>query len=113
MSKRDWKLLLEDILEAAVKIEHYTKNLTRDEFIKNSMVVDAVVRNLEIIGEAAKNIPVEVQNKLQHIPWKKLSGIRNRIVHEYFGVDLNIIWFIIENELSPLKLTVSKALKIK
>ena len=77
------------------------------------MVVDAVVRNLEIIGEAAKNVPAEVQNKLLHIPWKKLSGIRNRIVHEYFGVDLNIIWFIVENELSPLKQTVSKALKKK
>jgi uncharacterized protein with HEPN domain len=77
------------------------------------MVVDAVVRNLEIIGEAAKNVPAEVQNKLQNVPWKKLTGIRNRIVHEYFGVDLNIIWFIIENELSQLKQTLSKGLKKK
>jgi uncharacterized protein with HEPN domain len=113
MSKRDWKILLEDILEAAAKIEHYTKNLSRDDFVSNSMVVDAVVRNLEIIGEAAKNVPAEVQNKLQNVPWKKLAGIRNRIVHEYFGVDLNIIWFIIENELSQLKQTLSKGLKKK
>lgn len=113
MSKRDWRILLEDILEAVAKIEHYTKNLTRDDFIKNSMVVDAVVRNFEIIGEASKNVPTEVQNKLPHIPWKKLSGIRNRIVHEYFGVDINIIWFIIENELSQLKQTVTKGLKNK
>ena len=113
MSKRDWRILLEDILEAAAKIEQYTKNLTQDDFIKNSMVVDAVVRNLEIIGEAAKNVPSGVQNKLQHIPWKKLTGIRNRIVHEYFGVDLNIIWFIIENELSSLKQSVAKGLKKK
>jgi uncharacterized protein with HEPN domain len=63
MSKRDWRILLEDILEAAAKIEQYTKNLTQDDFIKNSMVVDAVVRNLEIIGEAAKNVPSGVQNK--------------------------------------------------
>jgi uncharacterized protein with HEPN domain len=113
MSKRDWKILLEYILEAVDKIENYTKNLTRDDFIKNSMVVDAVVRNFEIIGEASKNVPAEVQKKLHHIPWKKLCGIRNRIVHEYFGVDLNIIWFIIENELFQLKQTVLKGLKNK
>ena len=59
MSKRDWRILLEDILEAAAKIEQYTKNLTQDDFIKNSMVVDAVVRNLEIIGEAQKMSPLE------------------------------------------------------
>ena len=113
MSKRDWGILLEDILEAIRKIEKYTKNLSRDDFIKNSMVADAVVRNLEIIGEASKNIPAEVQKNLPHIPWKKLSGIRNRIVHEYFGVDLSIIWFIIENELAQLKQTILKELKNK
>ena len=111
MSKRDWRILLEDILGAIRKIEKYTKNLSRDDFIKNSMVADAVVRNLEIIGEASKNISAEVQKNLPHIPWKKLSGIRNRIVHEYFGVDLSIIWFIIENELAQLKQTISKELK--
>ena len=105
--------MLEDILEAIRKIEKYTKNLGRDDFIKNSMVADAVVRNLEIIGEASKNVPAEVQKKLLHIPWKKLSGIRNRIVREYFGVDLSIIWYIIENELAQLKQTISKELKHK
>lgn len=68
MSKRDCRLLLEDIMEAIMKIEDYTKNLSCDDFIKNSMVVDAVVRNFEIIGEASKNVPPEVQQTLRQIP---------------------------------------------
>jgi uncharacterized protein with HEPN domain len=64
------------------------------------MIIDAVVRNIEIIGEASKNVPTHIKEKLTEVPWTKLAGIRNRIVHEYFGVDINIIWFIVTNELS-------------
>lgn len=67
------------------------------------MIIDAVVRNIEIIGEASKNVPTHIKEKLTEVPWTKLAGIRNRIVHEYFGVDINIIWFIVTNELSQLK----------
>ncbi|MCX5895579.1 MAG: DUF86 domain-containing protein [Proteobacteria bacterium] len=110
MSKRDWKILFEDILEAIEKIEQYTKGITRKKFVGNSMIIDAVVRNMEIIGEASKNVSPAIQKKYVHIPWHKLAGIRNRIVHEYFGVDLNIIWFIVKNELSQLKQLISDAL---
>ncbi len=110
MSKRDWKLLFEDILDAINKIEKYTESIDIKDFFESTLITDAVVRNLEIIGEASKNVPTEIQNKHADIPWRKLSGIRNRIVHEYFGVDLNIIWYIIKNELIPLKEQISAGL---
>lgn len=103
MSKRDWKILFEDVIESISKIEEYTANLSYDDFEGNNLITDAVVRNIEIIGEASKNIPAEVQNKFSDIPWKKLRGIRNRIVHDYFDIDRTIIWHVVTNELSPLK----------
>jgi uncharacterized protein with HEPN domain len=103
MSKRDWKILFEDIIESIGKIEDYTKGLSFEDFSINSQVVDAVVRNIEIIGEASKNIPLEIQSEFKDIPWQKIKGIRNRIVHEYFSVDISIIWFIAKNELGSLK----------
>jgi uncharacterized protein with HEPN domain len=111
MSKRDWKLLFEDILESIGRIEKYTEGIHRDEFIGNQMIVDAVVRNIEIIGEASKNVPDAIRERYTDIPWKKLNGIRNRIVHAYFGVDTSIIWVIIENELASLKESIARALQ--
>jgi len=110
MSKRDWRILFEDIIESINKIEEYSKDLSFDDFSINSLVIDAVVRNIEIIGEASKNIPQEIQNKFKDIPWQKLNGIRNRIVHEYFKIDISIIWYIMQNELNPLKGTLTKHL---
>ena len=110
MSKRDWKLLIEDILESIDKIGNYTEGISYDNFLSNFLIIDAVVRNIEIIGEASKNIPTEIQDSFKDIPWKKLKGIRNRIVHEYFQVDVSIIWFIVKNELSPLKEVLTKHL---
>lgn len=103
MSKREWKILFEDILECIDKIENYIKGLDFEDFSTTPMVIDAVVRNIEIIGEASKNVPDEVKERHSQIPWRKMAGIRNRIVHEYFGVDISIIWFIISQELAPLK----------
>lgn len=103
MSKRDWKILFEDIIGSIKKIEEYIKDISFEDFSVSTIIIDAVVRNIEIIGEASKNIPQEIQNKFTDIPWKKIKGIRNRIVHEYFAVDISIIWFIIQNELQPLK----------
>ncbi|NIM15181.1 MAG: DUF86 domain-containing protein [Candidatus Aminicenantes bacterium] len=111
MSKRDWKILFEDILESIDKIKQYTEEIGFDDFAMNSMIIDAVVRNIEIIGEASKNVPTQVQEKYPHIPWRKLDGIRNRIVHEYFGVDISIIWYIVTNELLQLKQWIKDGLK--
>ncbi|MBI5730901.1 MAG: DUF86 domain-containing protein [Ignavibacteriales bacterium] len=110
MSNRDWKLLFEDILESIGKIQSYSKNLSFDDFEINSLIIDGVVRNIEIIGEASKNIPADIQKMFTDIPWQKLKGIRNRIVHDYFEIDVTIIWFIIQNELTPLKDILTKHL---
>lgn len=103
MSKKDWKILVNDILYAINKIENYTDELTYEDFIVNDLVKDAVVRNIEIIGEASNRIPDDFKSQSDKIPWKKLRGIRNRIVHDYFGIDHDIIWQIISIELRVLK----------
>ena len=113
MSKRDWRLLLEDIEEAIQKIERYVEGLRAEEFKATPMAVDAVVRNFEIIGEASRVMPEEIKRKLHDLPWNKMAGLRNRIVHEYFGVDLDNIWFIVQNELPELKKQIQSALKKK
>ena len=110
MSKREWKILFDDIIESINKIKEYTKGFSFEDFAVSSQVIDAVVRNIEIIGEASKNIPLEIQNKFKDVPWQKIKGIRNRIVHEYFSVDISIIWFIVQNELEPLKKVLQKHL---
>lgn len=103
MSKRDFKLLIEDILEAINKISSYIADKSFDEFINDNKTIDAVVRNLEIIGEAANHIPSRVKERAKHIKWHRIIGLRNRVIHEYFGVDLNIIWKIISEDLQNLE----------
>jgi uncharacterized protein with HEPN domain len=102
MSNRDLILLLEDMLESALKIKRYTANLDFDSFVGDEKTVDAVVRNFEIIGEAANRIDPEYRTKNPEIEWKRMRGFRNRIVHDYFGIDYEIVWAIIENDLNNL-----------
>lgn len=97
MSSRKPKLLLEDILESAEKIITYTQSLTYDEFIADSKTIDAVIRNFEIIGEAANRLPDELKDNSEEINWHKLRGLTNRIVHGYFGINYRIIWSIIKS----------------
>lgn len=104
---RDYKLYLDDISEAIKRIERYTKGYTFERLKKDNLVVDGVVRNLEIIGEAAKNIPDDIKNKYADIEWKKISGLRDILAHEYFGIDLTILWDIIKNKLPELKERIS------
>jgi uncharacterized protein with HEPN domain len=108
MSKRSDKLLIEDILESIEKIKRYTKNINRQEFGGDEMRVDAVVRNFEIIGEAANRISNDLQENNSEIAWRRIIGLRNRIVHEYFGIDLDILWTIIHNYLDDLENQLSK-----
>ena len=102
MSKRDSLLLLEDMLDASQKIKRYTQDLSYEEFLSNDMTVDAVVRNFEIIGEAANRIDPEFKNNEPEIEWTRIRGFRNRIVHDYFGIDYRIVWEIIESYLDDL-----------
>jgi len=103
MSKRPIDLLLSDIRQSIDRIEQYIKNLSFDAFSDDRKSVDAVVRNLEIIGEAANRLPDEFKEKYSEIEWHKVVGLRHRIVHEYFGVDLEIIWQILHKDLPELK----------
>ena len=108
MSKRTPKLLLEDIIESAEKILQYTKGISFEEFFKDNKTVDAVIRNFEIIGEASNLIPDELKDKYSEIDWHRIRGFRNRIVHDYFGVDLLIIWKIIFDQIPGLITEITK-----
>lgn len=103
MSERNYRLYVKDILDSISKIESYTNNLSFEEFSRNSIVIDAVVRNLEIIGEAAKQIPTKVKSLNKQIPWHEMTGMRNKVIHEYFGVDLDIVWKTVKQALPNLK----------
>lgn len=103
MSKREWKLFAEDILESIALIEDYTKGLDYEGFSRDRKTIDAVVRNLEIIGEASKYISDDVKNRFNSVDWKGIAGLRNRIAHEYFGISLKIIWQIIKDEFPALR----------
>ncbi len=108
MSKRDPKLLVGDILDSASRIIIYTEGLTFEDFSKDSKTVDAVIRNFEIIGEAANRLPEEFRDRYPDIDWRRIRGFRNRIVHDYFGIDYSIVWLIKEtflpNMIAQLKL---------
>lgn len=102
MSK-DYKIYIEDILEAIHKIDAYLKGMTFEQFSKDTKTVDAVVRNLEVIGEAIKSIPQNIKEKNRQIEWKKIAGLRDILIHQYFGVDLEIVWDVTQNKLPSLK----------
>jgi uncharacterized protein with HEPN domain len=101
--KKDPKIFLEHILESIDEIERNTKNLSEDEFFNSTTIQDAVVRRLEIIGEAVKNLPAPFKNQHPGIPWKKIAGLRDILIHEYFGVDLDLVWKITNKDIPQLK----------
>ncbi|MBN2423661.1 MAG: DUF86 domain-containing protein [Calditrichaceae bacterium] len=102
MSKRETLLLLDDMFQAAQKIKRYTKDLDFDSFLNDEKTMDAVVRNFEIIGEAANRIDQDFKDKNPEIEWKRIRGFRNRIVYDYFGVDYEIVWEIVETYIDEL-----------
>ena len=111
MNKRSWTIYIEDILVSMDKIERYIKGLNYKKFTVNELIIDAVLRNLEIIGEASRNIPEDIREKYPDIPWKRMIGLRNIVIHEYFGIDLGIIWQIISRNLPETKPKIRSMLK--
>jgi uncharacterized protein with HEPN domain len=107
MSKRDPQILVEDVLLAIEKIRRFTAGMDQQAFLSDEKTIDAVARNLEIIGEAVRQLPDDFKNANSTIPWSQIGGMRNRIVHEYFGLDLEIIWQVIEHDLPELEARIS------
>ena len=100
---RDWRIYLDDILRACDKIQRFTAGMTQVSFQQDERTFDAAVRNLEIIGEAAKHLPDEAREQMLDIEWRKVAGLRDILTHAYFGIDPDVLWDIIQNKLSPLE----------
>ena len=99
----DFEIYLEDIRHAITKIQRYTAGMTQIGLAEDSKTLDAVIRNLEIIGEAAKMIPESIRVEYPNIEWKKIAGLRDILAHHYFEVDLDIVWDIVQNKLPELE----------
>lgn len=102
MSEGEITLLLKDMIEAAQKILFYTDTMSFEDFIEDDKTKDAVIRNFEVIGEAAKRVHDDFKRRHPEIEWKRIRGFRNRIVHEYFGIDFEMVWQIKEENLDEL-----------
>ena len=109
--KKKSEVFLKHILECIENIEEYKEGLSKEKFLRKVIIQDAIVRRLEIIGEAVKNLPKEFRNKHREIEWKKIAGLRDVLIHEYFGVDLDLTWDIVKEDLPDLKKKVKKILK--
>jgi len=100
---RDYRAYFRDILEAIRKIKRYTENINFEEFADNELIQDGVVRNLEIIGEAVKNIPEDVKRDNPDVEWRKIAELRDILIHAYFGIDVEVVWDIVKNKVPKLK----------
>ena len=109
--KRDTCLFIDDILENIELIEKSVKKLSKEKFKLNRLIVDATIRRLEIIGEAVKNIPNALRVRYPEIPWKNIAGFRDVIIHGYFGIDLDLVWKIIKEDLIKLKKDIQRVSK--
>lgn len=109
--KKDPKIFLKHILESIDEAENHIEGLTKDAFLKDLKTQDAVIRRVEIIGEAVKNLPSSFKKKYPEINWREMAGMRDVVIHQYFGVDLDTVWEVVKKDLPKLKKKISKLLK--
>mgnify|MGYP001587272213 CR=1 FL=1 len=112
MKKRDHKLFVKDIVDAMEHIEEFVSDMSLDELEADEKTSSAVIRKFEIIGEAVKHVPNKIKDKSKDIQWKSMAGMRDRLIHAYFGIDYNLVWAAIKNEIPKLKPKLKKVLSI-
>ena len=101
--KKDSMIFLQHILESIINIEDFSKSITKEKLAKDILKQSAIIRQIEIIGEASKNLPKELTAKHSSVPWKDIIGMRDRVIHQYFDIDIEVIWGVISNDLPDLK----------
>jgi uncharacterized protein with HEPN domain len=112
-AKRDHLDYLQDILSMIDKVEQFTADLSLEEFEENEMVHFAVIRAIEVMGEAAKHVPPEVKRRYPEVPWIRMAGMRDRIIHGYFGLDLHIVWKTATRSIPMLRPKISEILRVE
>lgn len=108
--EKDLKIFLKHILESVKAIENYTEKVSKEKFVKDTEKQDAIIRRVEIIGEAARNIPAKFKEKHREIEWREIIGMRDKLIHEYFGVSLNVVWDTVKNDIPKLKKQIKELL---
>jgi len=111
MKKRDYQDYLIDILDSINDIENFIRGMNFEEFKRDKKTIYAVVRSIEVIGEATKKIPRALKDKHRVVPWKKMAGMRDRLIHEYFGIDVEILWKTVREDIPPLKQSIQNILE--
>ena len=109
--KRDYTLYINDMLECIERIEEFVGDMSYEEFVEDDKTSSAVVRKLEIMGEASKNIPIEIRREYKEIPWSDIAKMRDKIIHFYFGVDYEIVWKVIKERLPGIKPFIEQVLR--
>ena len=109
--KRDYTLYINDMLECIERIEEFVGDMSYEEFVEDDKTSSAVVRKLEIMGEASKNIPIEIRREYKEIPWSDVAKMRDKIIHFYFGVDYEIVWKVIKERLPGIKPLIEEVLR--
>lgn len=107
---RDYRVFLDDVLEAIANVTQFVGAMTRQEFEADKKTVHAVVRNLEVIGEAVKGVPAGVRGRYPQVPWQRIAGLRDILIHHYFEIEIDIVWDVVQSKLPELKLQIEAVL---